>query len=87
MDIPNDLNKLLSRLKQVTTEARPVTETWASGPRPSASEIDFFLSQYNFDSDAMIERIEITKEGEFEFYLFAASNRFTDELSLLAMWP
>ena len=87
MDIPNDLNKLLSRLKQVTTEASPVTETWASGPRPSASEIDFFLSQYNFDSDAMIERIEITREGEFEFYMFAASNRFTDELSLLAMWP
>ena len=87
MDIPNDLNKLLSRLKQVTSEASPVTETWASGRRPSPSEIDFFLSQYSFGPDAMIERIEITKEGEFEFYMFAASNRFTDELSLLAMWP
>ena len=64
-----------------------MTETWASGPRPTASEIDFFLDQYNFDSDARIERIEITKDGEFEFYMFAASNRITDELSLLAMWP
>jgi hypothetical protein len=87
MDIPNDLNNLLARLKQVTTEARPVTEAWASGPRPSASEVDFFLSQYGFDSDAVIERIEITKDGEFEFYMFAALNRFTDDLSLLAMWP
>jgi hypothetical protein len=87
MDIPNDLNKLLARLKQVTTEATPVTEAWASGPRPSASEVDFFLSQYGFDSDAVIERIEITKDGEFEFYMFAALNRFTGDLSLLAMWP
>jgi hypothetical protein len=87
MDIPNDLNKLLAQLKEVTSEASRVNETWASGPRPSASAIDFFLSQYNFDSDAMIERIEIIKDGEFEFYMFAASNRFTDDLSLLAMWP
>ncbi len=86
MDIPNDLNNLLAQLKQVTTEASAVTETRASDPRPSASEVDFFLSQYNFDPGAIIEPIEITKDGEFQFYMFAASNPFTDELSLLAMW-
>jgi hypothetical protein len=87
MDIPNDLNNLLAQLRQVTSGASPVTETRASDPRPSTSEIDFFLSRYNFDSGAIIEPIEITKDGEFEFYMFAASNRFTDDLSLLAMWP
>jgi hypothetical protein len=87
MDIPNDLNKLLAQLKQVTSETSRVNETWVSGPRPSPGAIDVFLSQYNLDSDVTIERIEITKDGEFEFYMFAASNRFTDGLSLLAMWP
>jgi hypothetical protein len=87
MDIPNDLNKLLAQLKQVTSETSRVNEPWASGPRPSPGAIEVFLSQCNLDSDAMIERIEITKDGEFEFYMFAASNRFTDDISLLAMWP
>jgi hypothetical protein len=68
----------------VTSEASWVTENQASGHRSSASEIDFFLRQYNFDSDAMIEPIEVTKDGKF--YMFAASNRFTDDVSLLAMW-
>jgi hypothetical protein len=86
MDIPNDLNNLLAQLKQVTSEARGVTETRASDTRPSASEIDFFLSQYNFNSNAIIEPIEVTKDGEFQFYMFAASNPFTDDLSLLTMW-
>ena len=86
MDIPNELNNLLAQLKQVTSEPSAVTETRASDPRPSASEIDFFLSQYNFDSGVIIEPIEITTDGEFQVYMFAASNRFTDDLSLLAMW-
>jgi hypothetical protein len=86
MDIPNDLNNLLAQLKQVTSEPIGVTETRASDPRPSASEIDFFLSQYNFDSSAIIEPIEVTKDGEFQFYMFAAANPLTDDLSLLAMW-
>jgi hypothetical protein len=64
-----------------------VNEIWESGPRPSPGAIEVFLSQCNLDSDAMIERIDITKDGEFEFYMFAASNRLTDDLSLLAMWP
>jgi hypothetical protein len=50
-------------------------------------EIDFFLGQYHFDGDAVIESIEIAKDGVFEFYLFAVSNRLNDDLSLLAMWP
>jgi hypothetical protein len=87
MDIPNDLNKLLARLKEVTSDASRTPETWASGPRPSAVEIDFFLGQYHFDGDAVIESIEIAKDGVFEFYLFAVSNRLNDDLSLLAMWP
>jgi hypothetical protein len=35
----------------------------------------------------VIEPIEIAKDGVFEFYLFAVSNRSNDDLSLLAMWP
>jgi hypothetical protein len=86
MDIPNDLNNLLAQLKQVTSEPSRVTETRASDPRPTASEIDFFLSQYNFDSSAIIEPIEVTKDGEFQFYMFAAANPLTDYLLLLTMW-
>jgi hypothetical protein len=86
MDIPNDLNNLLAQLKQVTSEPCGATETRPSGPRPSASEIDYFLSQYNFDSSAIIEPIEVTKDGEFQFYMFAAANPLTDDLSLLTMW-
>jgi hypothetical protein len=50
-------------------------------------EIEFFLSQYHFDGDTVIESIEIAKDGVFEFYLFAVSNRLNHDLSLLAMWP
>ena len=87
MDIPNDLNKLLARLKEVTTDTSRTREACAPGPRPSAVEIDFFLSQYHFDADAEIEPIEISKDGLFEFYLFAVSNRLNDDVALLAMWP
>lgn len=87
MDIPNDLNKLLARLKEVTSDTSQMSDALASGPRPSAPEIDFFLSQYHFDAGAAIERVEISKEGIFEFYLIAVSNRSNDEVSLLAMWP
>jgi hypothetical protein len=87
MDIPNDLNKLLARLKEVTSDTSRIPEALASGIRPSPVEIDFFLSQYHFETDATIEPIEISKDGVFEFYLFAVSNRFSDDLSLLAMWP
>jgi hypothetical protein len=87
MDIPNDLNKLLARLKEVTSDTNRKSEAWATDRRPSAVEIGFFLSQYHFGADAAIERIEISKDGVFEFYIFAVSNRFNDDLSLLAMWP
>ncbi len=87
MDIPNDLNKLLARLKEVTTDTSRMPEVLASGLRPSPVEVDFFLGQYHFDADAEIEPIEISKDGVFEFYLFAVSNRLNADLSLLAMWP
>jgi hypothetical protein len=87
MDIPNDLNKLLARLQEVTRNPSRMADAFASGSRPSAIEIDFFLSQYSFDSDAMVERFEVANDGVFEFYMFAVSNRFNDELSLLTMWP
>jgi hypothetical protein len=87
LDIPNDLNKLVARLQEVTRGTGKVAESVASGPRPNAIEIDSFLSQYNFDLNAEIEPVEISKAGVFEFYLFAVTNRKTDELSLLAMWP
>ncbi len=87
MDIPNDLNKLLARLKEVTSDTSRIPEAGASGVRPSAVEIDFFLSQYHFGTDATVEPIEISKDGVFEFYIFAVTNRFSDELALMAMWP
>jgi hypothetical protein len=86
MDIPNELNKLLAQLKQVTTEASRVSETWvSSGSRPTAAEVGLFLSQYNFEPDDVIEQIEISNNGTFECYLFSVSHR--DGLSLLAMRP
>jgi hypothetical protein len=87
MDIPNDLNKLLARLQEVTRGTSTTAQTWASGSRPNEVEVDFFLSQYNFDLDSVIERVEISKDGVFEFYLFAVWNRQTQDVSLLAMWP
>jgi hypothetical protein len=87
LDIPNDLNKLLARLREVTSGTSQATEIVASGPRPNAIEIEFFLSHYHFDPDADVEQIEISKDGVFEFYLFAVTSRGNDEMSLLAMWP
>ena len=59
----------------------------SSGSRPSPAEIELFLSQHNFGPDAGIELIEISTDGAFEFYMFAVSDRSSDGLSLLAMWP
>jgi hypothetical protein len=92
MDIPNDLNKLLARLHQVTGQAGRVNETGASGFPPTSAEIDLFLAQHEFDSDTVIEPVEISKDGVFEFYMFVVWHRLSDELSLLAMgaeerWP
>jgi hypothetical protein len=86
MDIPNDLNKLLAQLKQVTSSASRTSETRASfSSRPTAAEIELFLSQHNFAPDAAIEQIEISNEGVFECYLFLVSTGSKESLSLLAM--
>ena len=88
MEIPNDLNKLLAQLKQVTSDTSRISESGvSSGSPPTASEIELFLSQHNFAADAGIEQIEISTDGAFEFYMFAVSDRSSDSLSLLAMWP
>jgi hypothetical protein len=85
MDIPNELNKLLAQLKQVTSDAR--SHAPSSGSRPTAAEIELFLSQYNFEPDAAVEQIEISNEGVFECYLFSVSSRGSDGPSLFAMRP
>ena len=88
MDKPNDLNKLPSQLKQLTSSISRVSEGGvSSGSRPSPAEIEFFLRQHNFGPDAGIEQIEISTGGAFEFYMFAVSDPISDGLSLLAMWP
>jgi hypothetical protein len=87
MDIPNDLNKMLAQLKQVTSDTSRMSKSGVSLGPPTASEIELFLSQHNFKPDAAIEQIEISNDGAFEFYMFAVSDRRSDALSLLAMWP
>ncbi len=82
MDIPDDLNKLMAELKRVGTK---MSETGSNDRRPSASDTDQFLSQYGFGDDVVIERIEITEQGVFQFYLFAAWQPEAEELSLFQM--
>jgi hypothetical protein len=82
MDMPDELNKLMAELKQAT---RKKSETGPLDGRPSASDIDQFLSQYGFDEDVVIERMEITDQGVFQFYLFAAWRPENEELSLFQM--
>lgn len=92
MEIPNELNKLLARLQEVTSQTNRVSETCSSGSRPTPAEIDLFLSRYNFAADAQIEPVEISKDGVFDSYMFAIWHRGSDDLSLLTMrteqtWP
>ena len=92
MEIPNDPDKLRARLHQVTSQASRVNETRAFSSPPTADEIHSFLTQHKFDSDTVIERVEISKDGVFEFYMFVVWHRLSDDLSLLAMraderWP
>ena len=85
MEIPNDLNKLLAQLQQVTSQTNPLSGICASGSRPTSAEIDMFLSQYDFTSETAIEQVEISRDGVFECYMFAVRHRGSDDLSLLAM--
>ena len=55
--------------------------------RPSAAEQDRFLSRYGFAADVIVERIEIEKDGKFEFFMFAAWDPQTEDVRLFAMWP
>ena len=82
MDIPDELDRLMAELKRV---ARASNETGSVDRRPAASDTELFLSQYGFDADVVIERIEITERGVFQFYMFAAWRPETEELSLFQM--
>jgi hypothetical protein len=82
MDIPDELNKLMAEIKRVTAKD---SETGPLDRRPNATDIDQFLSQYGFGEDVVVERIEITEGGVFQFYLFAAWQPETEELSLFQM--
>jgi hypothetical protein len=82
MDIPDDLTKLMAELKRVAAKA---SEMGPNDHRPSESDTDQFLSQYGFTEDVIIEPIEITEQGVFQFYLFAAWQPETEELSLFQM--
>jgi hypothetical protein len=81
MDITDELNRLMAELKRVTQ----VGETGSLDRRPSARDIDQFLSKYGFSTDIVIERIEITEDGVFQFYMFASWQPETEELSLFQM--
>ena len=85
MDIPNDLNRLLARLQEVTSQTGQVGENGSPGLRPTSAEIDWFLSQRGFGSDSVIERVEIAQDGVFQCYMFAVRNSGSDDLSLLTM--
>ena len=82
MDIPDNLNKLMAELKRVATKE---SDTRSNDRRPSERARDRFLSQYGFGEDVVMERIEITEQGVFQFYLFAAWQPETEELSLFQM--
>jgi hypothetical protein len=82
MDKPDELNRLMAELKRVTAKDG---ETGPLDRRPSATDIDQFLTQYGFGEDVVMERIEITEQGVFRFYLFAAWQPETEELSLFQM--
>jgi hypothetical protein len=88
MDIPNDLNKLLAQLKQVTTVTSRTSGTGApSGSRPTAAEVEIFLRQHDFEPGAPIEQIEISNDGVFECYMFSVCAPRSGTWSLLAMRP
>lgn len=55
--------------------------------RPSAAEIDRFLSGYGFADDVIVERIDIEQDGNFHFFMFAAWDPKTDEVRLFTLWP
>jgi hypothetical protein len=55
--------------------------------KPSAATQSRFLDSYQFPDDARIERIEITKDDLFEFYMFAVLLKGEETVRLIVMWP
>ena len=60
---PERSEQIACSIKEVTSDTGRMTVAWACGAAPNAVEIDFFLSQYHFDADAVIEPIEISRDG------------------------
>jgi hypothetical protein len=72
----------MAELERVT---KKVSKTGSLERRPSAGEIDQILSQYGFRKGVLIEPIEITEQGVFQFYLFAVWQPETEELGFFQM--
>jgi hypothetical protein len=81
MDMPDEVNRLMAELRRVTKGS----EGGSPHRQPSTSDIDQFLSKYGLDEDVVIERIEITEGGVFQFYMFAAWHPESGKLSLFQM--
>ncbi len=81
MDIPEELNRLMAELHRVTK----ATEGGSLYHQPSTRDVDRFLSKYALDEDVVIEQIEITERGVFQFYMFAVWDPKTGKLSLFQM--
>lgn len=68
-----------------------MTDSSRKNEKPSAAEIDYFLAAYNLGEHTSVERIEITKAGKFEFFMFAVWDNEVDPkltcTSLIIMWP
>jgi hypothetical protein len=54
---------------------------------PSAAEIDRFLHGYGFDDNILVEQIEVTQNETFQFFMFAALDKRTQEVRIIVMWP
>ena len=55
--------------------------------KPSAAAQSRFLDAYQFPDDALVERIEITNNGLFEFFMFAVLLKGEETVYLIVMWP
>ena len=54
---------------------------------PTAADIDRFLLDYSFEPDSLVERVEIRKDGIFEFMMLAVYEPQSETIRLIVMWP
>jgi hypothetical protein len=57
--------------------------------KPSASEIDRFLLNYQWEPNSMVEQIEIKdpRDSSFQFYMFAIHEPVSGDVRLVCLWP